>query len=177
MTDGPDLPIDPALGRRLDAEVRREMREAEMQGRQLAARRRRLVEAVAESVQRGDRITLVSGTVQFSGVPVYARGDLVSLQAGAALVEAHLDALDSVTVDARATGAGRAMVREAESFKARLGLIELAGEAVEVVARGGSSRARGRVATVARDHVVLQAEGGREVLLPFDGIAFVVRSL
>jgi preprotein translocase subunit YajC len=176
VTGRPDLPIDPSLERRLDAELRREMREAEEQGRQLAARRRTLVEALAESVQRGDRVTVVSGAAQFSGVPVYARGDLVSLESASALVEAHLDALDSVIVDARAAGAGRAMVHEAESFKARLGLIELAGESVEVVTRGGTSRARGRVATVARDHLVLQVDAAREVLLPMDGIAFVVRA-
>ena len=160
----------------MKAEVRREMEIAEAQSRTLADRQSTLVEALAASVQRGDLVTVVSGAMKYRGLPRYARGDLLSLQGPAALIECHLSAIDQVVLDASPGERGSAIVHEAESYAARLGLIELSGEEVTVVSVGGA-RATGIIEAVARDHVVVLATSGHRSYLRLERIAFTIRSL
>jgi preprotein translocase subunit YajC len=166
--------VDPDLERRMKAEVRREMEVAEAESRLMAARQSSLRDALAVSVQSGDEITVASGTVSFRGVPRYVRGDLLSMEGTAAMIECRLVSLDEVMIGRRGAGGGSSMVHEAESFAARLGLIELSGESVEVVTVGGR-HIRGRLSAVGRDHIVVAAAEDHRSMIPMERIAFVIR--
>jgi len=170
-TDGPN---DPALERRLGAELRRHMAEAEREAQTLAAKRRALSDVARGAVDRGDAVTVSAGGVEFSGMGVYARGDLMTLSSQSAIVEVHISVIDWLRIDARARAGGRSSPVEAESFTARLGLLELTGESVMLL--GSAVRVEGRIAAVARDHVQVVAADGKDWFLPMAAVAFVVRS-
>lgn len=172
----PDNPIDPGLERRMKAEVRREMEEAEAQSRTLAERGSTLVQALAGCVQRGDLLTVTAGGTQYKGVATYARGDLLSIEGKAALIDCNFATVDEISIDTPASRPGSSMVHEAESFAARLGLIELSKERVELVTIGGTKVA-GSIGAVGRDHVVFRAASGHDSYLPIARIAFAVRPL
>ena len=172
-----DSPLDPALERRLDAQLRREMAGAERDAERLAAKRRTLAEVVRTAVDRGDEITVATRDAEFTGTGVYARGDLLTLRTASALVEVHVAALDWVRVDRRASAGGRTSPVEAESFAARLGLLELSAETVTIVGRSGSPRVAGRISAVAVDHAVVTATDQREWYLPLRAMTFVIREL
>ncbi len=150
------------------------MEEAEAQSRTLAARGSTLVEALAVSVQRGDMVSVVAGAGQFTGLAKYARGDLLSIEGQAALIECNLAAVDEIVVDTRAARPGSSVVHEAESFAARLGLIELSAEQVELVSIGGT-KVRGSITAVGRDHVVIQTVSGHDSYVSLARIVFAVR--
>jgi len=172
-----DIPIgDPALVRRMKAEIRREMELAEEQGRTLAARQATLREVLALCVQRGDRLVVTCGAVHYRGIARHVRDDLMSLEGTAALIECQLSVIDEIGMDDETPAAGSSIVREAESFRARMGLVELAGETVEVVTAGGT-RVGGRIEAVARDHLVLIGPRAHRSLVPLGRVAFVVRPL
>ena len=61
------------------------------------------------------------------------------------------------------------------TFKARLSEHELTGELIEIVAPHAGVSAKGHIAAVARDHVMLTTADGQDIFVPLSQIAFVVR--
>ena len=151
------------------------MAAAERDAATLAARTRTLTDVAAGAVARGDAVTVATGRTEFVGRARYARGDLLTIDGAAALVEVNLAAIDWMRIDRRATSGGQSSPHEAESFAARLGLLELSGEAVDIVTAGGHLRVPCVIAAVARDHVLARAGQGREWAIPMIRVAFVVR--
>ena len=172
-----ESPIDRALERRLDAEIRTEMAAAEREADVLASKRRTINDVARGSVDRGDSLTVSAGGAEFSGIGVYARGDLMTLAAPSAMIEVNLSSVDWIRVDVRAKAGGRSSPVEAESFPARLGLLELTRELVTVVGRLGTYKVDGRIAAVARDHAAIVAVDTTEWFVQIAGIAFVVRQI
>lgn len=170
----PEPGLDPNLERRLDAVARQQMAEAEAQAAELAARSRTLGDVVWAAVQGGHAITVRSGTHEQQGLAAYARGDLVSLHSRFGTLEVNLAAIDALLISPEAVGPGKSVPREAESFAARLALIALQRERVELTTRGIGRRIEGSLTAVAIDHVVVETAQS-EVFVPLAVIAWVLR--
>lgn len=155
-----DTPIDPALARSLDALARREMEAGELDAADLAKRQRRLIDVAWQAVQSGTRLTIRVGEVEFTGLPVYARGDLVSLDTTYGTIEFQLGSVDAIREETTAFEAGRPVPAEAESFAARLALLQIGREPVEVVTLNATWRGEGTLDAVAVDHIVLETSSG-----------------
>ena len=165
---------DPGLLRRMDSRMRREMERAEQQAVALSARRRSLEDAAWEAVQSGSRVGVRAGDYETEGTAVYARRDLLSLETARGGVEVCLPNVDAVLV--RPGGEpGRSVPREAESFAARLAVMHIYRERVEVIIRGGTSRFRGVLEATARDHLLLESPDA-QILIPLPAVACVVRT-
>lgn len=173
LRDPPDE-IDPALTRRMETVTRREMEAAERQAVDLAARRRTLVDVAWEAVQSGRAVVVRIGQFEISGLVVYARGDLISVQTTFGMVEVQLGGIDSLQIARSPSGEGRSVPREAESFVARMSLLQLDNEEVEVVCRGALTRFEGRVRSVGRDHIVMDTPHG-QVFVSLLAVACVIR--
>lgn len=164
---------DPGLRRLMDARMRREMEKAEEQAAALAARQRSLADAAWEAVQSGSRVGVRAGDFEAEGAAVYARRDLLSLETARGGVEVCLPNVDAAFI--RPGGErGRSVPREAESFAARLAVVHIYRERVEVITRGGTGRFRGRLEAAARDHLLLESPDGA-ALIPLRAVACVVR--
>ena len=158
--------IDPALVRRMEAITRQEMELAERQADDLAARQRTLVDIAWEAVQSGREAVIRIGRLEITGLAVYARGNLMSIESSFGMVEVQLGCIDSLQIASSPSAPGRSVPSEAESFVARLSMLQLANENVEVVCRGGQSRFEGSVRAVGRDHIWLDtAQGGVFVVI------------
>jgi hypothetical protein len=116
------------------------------------------------------------GDLEYSGAPLYARGDLLSLATTYGVIEFNLAAIDVLRPDPARGSAGRSVPVEAESFIARLALLQLARESIEVVTRGGAWKGDGRLHAVARDHIVLVSVRGPSYVR-MEAIACVVRRI
>lgn len=166
--------LDPNLERRLDAMAREQLAQAEEQAADLAARSRTLVDVAWAAVQAGKTVTIKSGPAEHAGLAIYARGDLLSVRSRFGIIEVNLTAIDALVVSPDSSGQGRAVPREAESFAARLALVALDREVVELTMRQSGRRIEGSVATVARDHVVLQTGQG-EMYIRLEAVAWMLR--
>lgn len=166
------LPEDDGLERRMRAQARLSMEEAEAQSRILAGRQASLADVLIACIQRGDRVAVTSGSHVVQGRPVHARSDLLSLETQTAMVECHLPLVDEVTITPG--HGGSPLAREAESFIARLAMLELAEEVVELIT-AGAGRLQGRLAGVGRDHVSMVDGAGNRTLVPIARVALVIR--
>ena len=169
-----DPQLDPALVRQMDALTRREMESAEHQAAELAARRRDLSDVAWEAVQSGQRVTVRIGDFEVTGLAIYARNDLMTLDTAFGLVEVQIPNVDSVGVESQGSLKGRTNPHEAESFIARASLLQLSHEEVEIVTVGSISRFVGAVETVAKDHLALRGSGGL-VHVNLAAIACIIR--
>ena len=165
--------LDPDLRRRMDSRARRESEKAEQQAAVLSVRRRRLADAAWEAAQYGRIVEVRAGTFQAEGTALYARRDLLSLRTPRGGLEVCLPNVDALFIRS-ATSPGRSLPMEDESFAARLAAMQIHGERVEVVGRGGANRFRGRLEAVARDHLTLESPQG-ETLIPLRAVACVIR--
>ncbi len=170
-------PQDPGLARRLDREMRSHLAEAEREAELLAARRRTLSDVARRAVERGDLITVAVGARELTGTGIYARRDLLTLATSQALAEIHLGATEWIRVDQPGAHGGRTSPVEAESFEARLRLIEIGTEAIELWGRYGRPRVHGTLTAVGRDHVMVRAPDGRTWFTPLTQVAAVLRQL
>ena len=100
-------------------------------------------------------------------------GDLLSLETRLAIVEINLKAIDALTVDSP-SAAGRANRREAESFAARLAMLRMARERIEIITRGAAWSREGTVDAIAIDHALLNTSTG-VIHVPIEAIACAVR--
>lgn len=171
LPQSPD-PFDWSLARRMEARLRREFEAAESEAALLAARRRRLADVAWEAAQAGRQVTVRVGSRHVVGKPLYARNDLMSLETANGRVDVCLPNIDAMSV-APAPGHGVSVRKDVESFAARISMLQLTSERVEVVCRGGEARFYGTIEYVARDHVALAGSRG-EVLVALDAIAYVV---
>lgn len=157
----------------MDSRARRESEKAEQQAAVLAVRRRRLADAAWEAAQHGRVVEVRAGTFEAEGTALYAQRDLLSLQTVRGGLEVCLPHVDALFIRT-ATSPGRSLPRETESFAARLAEVQMRGEQVEVVGRGGANRFRGRLEAVARDHLALESPHG-QTLIPLRAVACVIR--
>lgn len=145
------------------ADQRAEMRAEAQAYEQLAARDRLrgrgLVDVAAELVSRGDRVAVHTSSRTFTGVLVYAAGDLACLRTLGGHVDLNLAAPLTIRVVERVAAGGVERGHGPASFAARLAEHEAAGAPVELGTRGGQGRADGVILAVGADHVVLDAEG------------------
>ncbi len=169
----PSEPFDPALHRRMEARARQEFEAAESEAAVLAARRRRLVDAVWEAVHRGRRIVVSVGRRTVSGAPVYARNDLVTMETAAGIVDIYLPNIDALVVTDEAAE-GRPADKDVETFAARVSMLQLSKFEVEVVCRGGGPGFNGTIDYAARDYVALKGAMGT-VFVALEAIAYLIR--
>lgn len=171
MTEPLD-PFDWSLLRRMEARVRREFEAAESDAALLAARRRRLADVAWEAAQSGKQVSVRVGSRQLAGKPLYARNDLMSLETANGRVDVCLPNIDAMTVT-QSRAEGLSVRKDAETFAARIAMLQLTRERVEIVCRGGEARFDGTIEYVARDHVALAGSRG-EVLVALEAIAYLV---
>lgn len=157
----------------MEAQARREFEAAESEAAVLAARRRRLVDAAWEAVHTGRRIMVRAGARSLAGVPVYARNDLVTMETSKGVADLYLPNIDALAVGPEAAG-GRPAPKEAETFAARLAMLQLTRTEVEIVCRGGGAEFGGILDYAARDHAALTNSMGT-VLVALDAIAYLIR--
>ena len=171
----PPEPLDPfdwSLARRMEARVRREFEAAESEAALLAARRRRLADVAWEAAQSGGQVSVKVGSRQVAGKPLYARNDLMCLETDNGRVDVYLPNIDAMSVTP-SPSEGTYVRKEVETFAARIAMLQLTREHVEVTCRGGEARFSGTIEHVARDHVALAGPGG-EVLVALEAIAYLV---
>ena len=166
-------PFDPNLHRRMEARVRREFEAAESEAAILAARRRRLADVAWEAAQSGRRIRIVVGSREVEGIPVYARNDLMSMETPNSRVDVYLPNVDALLVISASTE-GRSVPKDVETFTARIAMLQLTREHVEIVCRGGEARFDGTIKYVARDHVALTAARGT-IFVALEAVAYLIR--
>lgn len=161
---------DPDLrraGQRYEAELRAEAAEYEQLAAKDRLRDRDLADVAAELLARGDLVTVALATRSFTGEVVHVGGDLVALRTAAGDVDVHLDGGSALTVVEPARVGGHGPSWGAQTFAARLAEHEAAGEPVELGARLAlGAQPPGwvvvaRIEAVARDHVVVVADGTR----------------
>ena len=174
MTGLPEAtePFDQNLHRRMEARLRREFEVAESEAALLAARRRRLVDVAWEAAQSGKRISIRVGSRQVTGVPLYARNDLMSLETANGRVDVYLPNVDAMSVMPSPTE-GRSVGKGVETFAARVALLQLKKAQVEIVCSGGEAAFGGTIHYVARDHLALTTLQG-EVFVALEAIAYLV---
>ena len=152
--------------------MRREFEAAESEAALLAARRRRLADVAWEAAQSGKRIHVRVGSREVAGRPIYARNDLMSLETPNGRVDVYLPNVDALSV-APSSSEGRSVPKDVETFAARIAMLQLTRERVEIVCRGAEARFDGTIEHVARDHVALAASRGT-VLVSLEAIAYLV---
>lgn len=176
--DGDPLdPHDPGLSRRVEREMRAHLADAEREAAQLAARRRTLADITRRAVERGDLITVSVGGRAVTGTGIYARRDLLTVATTQALVEVNVGAIEWIRVDRAGVSGGRTSPDEAESFEARLRLLELGAETIELLGCHGRLRVRGKLSAVGRDHVAVTASDGKVWYTPLSQVAALLRAL
>ena len=166
-------PFDWSLARRMEARLRREFEAAESEAALLAARRRRLTDVAWEAAQSGKQVSVRVGSRQLAGKPLYARNDLMSLETPNGRVDVYLPNIDAMSVAPSPGGRGLSARQEVETFAARIAMLQLTRDRVEVVCRGGEARFAGTIEYLARDHVALAGSRG-EVLVALEAIAYLV---
>ena len=145
---------------------------AESEAALLAARRRRLADIAWEATQAGKRIQIRVGSRKVAGMPTYARNDLMSLRTPNGILEVYLPNIDALLV-MPGFSQGRSVAKDVETFAARMAMLQLTREHVEIVCRGGDPRFDGTVDYVARDHVALTSAAAT-VFIALGAIAYVV---
>jgi hypothetical protein len=158
---GADDPELAALGQRFRAELRAEAEAYEQLAARALLRGRDLTDVALELLHRGDVVAAAVGKRTFSGEVTYAAGDLLCLQTPTAEVDVWLGGPVALHVVEPVPGGGRPRGRGPSSFKARLAEHEQAGTVLEVGCPGLGVDLRGRLAAVAGDHAVVDADGRR----------------
>lgn len=164
------------LRRRFDQEIRDDAAEDERLTEQRRLRHRRLTDAAADSMNRGDTVTVISGDRSLSGTLVASQGDVAVLDTGRQVVDINLEGPVLIRVDERANTGGVVGSSEPRSFRARLAEYEQSGEPVEIIAASSNDALHGRIAVVATDHAVVQDATNRDWFLPLASIGMIVRS-
>jgi hypothetical protein len=163
------------LRERVGGEFRSDAEEGERQAAQASARRRTLAEVAADLRSRGDTVAVSVGRQVLTGTIVFAGSDYLRLRTPGALVDCPLTQPLVLRVVQRARAGGTGLSPGSGTFRARL--LELEVEAVEV--QLGTSVLgdvqRGRLRTVARDHVVFVADGGQEWHVALAAVTCVAR--
>jgi len=159
----------------LEHTLRSEAEESESDAAKLAARTRALSDVAFDAMTRGDLLAVTSSDRSYVGTVRYARGDLVSLETDGGWIDANLSGPLHLVIRRRAYSDGFDRVAGAKTFKARLSEHELTGEPIEIVAPLAGVSMKGRIAAVAKDHVMLTTADGQDVFVPLSQIAFVVR--
>lgn len=170
-SDDPDAELD-ALTRALRDERRAEAEAYE----QLAAidllRVRTLTDVATMLLHRGDRVAVSFAQRAFAGVVAHVAGDLLSLRRPAGEVDCNL-AAPLVLHVVEPGEQGLPSARQPESFWARVLQHEGASRVVLGV-RLPPGELRGTLVAVARDHVVIDADGQR-AFVSRAGLDYVLR--
>lgn len=169
--DDPELA---ALGRRFRDELRAEAEAYEQLAARDLLRGRDLGDVALELLHRGDVVAVAVGRRTFAGTVTYAAGNLLCLRTPSADLDVSLSAPVGLQVLERVRSGGRPRGRGPASFKARLAEHEQTQATLELGCPGLEVELRGRVAAVADDHLVLDAEG-RRWYLGLVAVAYALR--
>lgn len=142
-------------------EARQEAEETERAVAHSLRRKRSLSDVARRHHDRGEQVRLDLGGRRLTGFVAHAAGDLLRLRTATGLVDVDLAAPMVLRVVGR--GPHGASASALHSFTARLRELELDHAEVELGLRDGALL-RGRVATVAADHVVLRDQDGEVVV-------------
>ena len=168
-----DDPFDPGLHRRMETRIRQEFEVAESEAMILAARQKRMSDVAWEASQAGRMVRILVGRRRLDGLPVYVRNDLMTMETPNGRAEVRIPGVDALTV-LTTFGEGRPESHTVETFRARIGMLQLIEEDYEVVCRGGESGFTGRIDWVARDHLAVNTAIGR-IHVALDRVAYVMR--
>ncbi len=176
MPEG-DYAFDPTSGELADVarsgarEWERDMAAWESDAEQLRLRRRRLVDALWEAMQRGDQVTVTLGEHTFTGRLTAARGDLAMLSTRSLSAALSIPAIDLVHFDSGS--GGTTGERAYGSLRAYAGMLEVEGTLVRLL--GDHIDVRGRVTVVAEDHLLVESPGGNRWAVAWTKLAAIVK--
>jgi hypothetical protein len=156
--DDPELA---AMGQRFRDELRAEAEAYEQLAATDLLRGRALADVALELLHRGDVVAAAVGSRTFTGEVTYAAGDLLCVRTVSIDVDLALSGPLALHVVESAPSGGRPRGRGPSSFRARLAEHEQAGTTLEVGCPALGVELRGRLAAVAEDHVVVDADGRR----------------
>lgn len=154
-------------------EWRAEMEATEFESRQQRLRKRSLQTVANMLLHRGDRVTILAGSLQFAGVVTECGGDYVTLDTGQHCVHARLQRI-GLAVTRRPSGGGQAS-GVAPTWRALLVELELSSEPVELYGVTLGHSRRGRIKVVSEDHVWLVEPADVNCYLPIEEIAVIIR--
>ena len=166
-----DDPFDLGLQRRMETRIRQEFELAESEAMILAARQKRMADVAWEASQSGHMVRVLVGKRRLDGLPVYVRNDLMMMETPNGRAEVCIPGVDALTV-LPTLGEGRPESHTVETFRSRMGMLQLLEEDFEVVCRGGVSGFTGKIECVARDHVAVTTAIG-QVHVALDRGAYV----
>lgn len=168
-----DDPFDLGLQRRMETRIRQEFEVAESEAVILAARQRRMSDVAWEASQAGHMMRILVGKRRLDGLPVYVRNDLMTMETPNGRAEVRLPGVDALTV-LPTQAEGRPESHTVETFRSRMGMLQLTEGDFEVVCRGGESGFTGKIEWVARDHVAVGTAIG-QIHVALDRVAYVMR--
>jgi len=123
-------------------------------------------------MSRGDSVTIGLSAAQHEGRLRAAVNDLVILSTRTVELAVNLSAVDFVRSNQRSAFTGTSGERSVSSFRAQLGLFEVEGKAIRLIA--GEVDVAGVITASTDDHVMIQDNGGIEWALPRDRISHAV---
>ena len=150
-----------ALGQHFRDELRAEAEAYEELAARDHLRGRDLAGVALELLHRGDVGAAAVGARTVTGAVTYAAGDLLCLRTPSAELDLALHGPVALHVVEQVRSGGRPRGPGPGSFKARLAEHEHAGSELEVGCPALGVDLRGRIAAVAPDHLVLDADGRR----------------
>lgn len=157
------------LGEELRLRIGPELRaEAEALERSAAIgyrRARSLVDVLADARARGDRVVVSLAGRTLVGTVIHVGSDLTTIEVADGRADVWLGAPLALHTEAVPTAAGRGPADGVPAtFRARLLELELAEARCEVVSPVLGEIGPARIATVARDHLVLRHHGAQRVV-------------
>lgn len=165
------------LRQQVEHEFRWEAEETQADAEKLRLRRRTLSDVALEAMERGDTITVVSGSTTVTGTMAYVRGDLAVIQSGHALASIHLGGPTVLRLTSRSLTGGSSSDHGSGSFKARLAEFEQTGEIITLVVQGITENLEGRISIVGTDHIGITGRDGTEWFAPIAHIALALQPI
>jgi hypothetical protein len=154
-------------------EWRAEMEASEFETQQQRLRERSLQTVANTLLHRGDRVTILAGSLQFAGLVAACGEDYFTLDTGQRVIHARLQNIGLV-VTKRSSGGGQAS-GEAPTWRALLSELELSSEPIELYGPALGHPRQGRIKVVSSDHVWLVEPAGVDSYLPLEEIAVIIR--
>lgn len=167
-----DDPFDLGLHRRMETRIRQEFEVAESEAVILAARQKRMSDVAWEASQAGRMVRIQVGRRSLDGLPVYVRNDLMTMETPNGRADVCIPGVDALTV-LPTLGEGGPESHTVETFRSRMGMLQLLQEDFEVVCRGGVSGFTGEIECVARDHIAVTTAIG-QIHVALDRVAYVI---
>lgn len=154
-------------------EWRAEMEATEFEIHQHRLRGRTLPDVTTMLLHRGDRVTILAGSLQFAGKVVACGKDYLTLESGQVRVDACLQKIGLVVAKGSSGGAQASGV--APTWRALLAELELSGEPVQLYGASLGRSRQGTIRVVSADHIWLVEPAGLDSYLPLEEVSVVIR--